>query len=202
MNAGRYTAPFVISATLLASPVAAQTQESREQSAEAPEHVRVGALAGLGFPRLLSVEAMVKLERIFGIGLEYGAMPSMTVYGVHTSFNALAADLRVFPLRGAFFLGLRAGHQTLSADIVDPTYAEISVDSWFINPRIGVLFTFRYGLSLGVEAGVQLPVSSSTTRAGSMSLDIPIVDSMAKVTTALGGGVLPTFDLLRIGFLF
>jgi hypothetical protein len=203
MTAARITAPIVISATLLAFPAAAHAQEeAREKAAQEPEHARVGALAGVGFPRPLSFEAMVKLERIVGIGLEYGLMPAITTYGVHTTFNALAADLRVFPLRGAFFLGLRAGRQSLATDIVEPTYAAIEVDSWFINPRIGLLYTWSFGLSIGVEAGLQIPVSSSTTTSRSFPLDIPIVDSMSRVTNALGAGLLPTVDLLRVGFLF
>ena len=64
------------------------------------DHVRVGPLVGLGLPRPLAIEALVKIERVVGLGIEYSFLPRMNLFGVDTTFYAVAADLRLFPFRG------------------------------------------------------------------------------------------------------
>ncbi len=88
--------------------------DSVDQQGEAPpDHLRLGAIAGVGFPRPLAVEALAVFERTAAVGLEYGVMPSVTIDGVKASLWSLAGDARVLPFRGAFFVGLRAGLQHL-----------------------------------------------------------------------------------------
>jgi hypothetical protein len=208
MYAVRIAASLAILFSLLFAPAVARADARRDpdDTSREPEHLRVGALAGVGFPRPLTIEALAKIERTFGLGVEYGVLPTMNIGGVTTRFSALAADARVFPLRGAFFLGVRAGHQHLGTDatIAIPSYGSIAesitVDTWFINPRLGFLWTWEPGLSLGIEAGVQIPVSSSSS--STVPPGIAAADSITSVTNTLGRGVLPTVDLLRLGFLF
>lgn len=169
-----------------------------------PHKLRVGAIAGVGFPRPLAIEPMVVLSGYVAIGGEYGVLPSMTVDGVTVSLWSLAGDVRVFPFRGAFFVGLRAGHQHVDASttITVAPYGsapeQLSFDSFFVNPRIGFLWTSNAGLTLGVEAGLQIPLTASTDS----SLPLSLVPSAQSAAQTLGGTVLPTVDLLRIGMLF
>jgi hypothetical protein len=62
------------------------------------------------------------------------------------------------------------------------------------------LWTWDSGFTLGMEAGVQLPVS--TTASSSIPTGNPAGDQIASVTKTLGSTPLPTLDLLRAGFLF
>lgn len=171
-------------------------------------HVRFGPIVGVGFPRPLALEGFVKIERLIGIGLEYSFLPSMNIAGVDTRFSALAGDLRVFPFRGAFYIGLRGGHQALAASTtvsvagVGSISQAASAETWFVNPRAGFLWTFKSGLSLGVEAGVQLPINPSFNSSLPNALVPEANATLASVANTLGNGTTPTVDLLRVGFLF
>jgi hypothetical protein len=117
---------------------------------------------------------------------------------------SLAADARVFPFRGAFFIGLRAGYQHLGAattivvSSIGSASEELALDSWFINPRLGFLWISQEGLCFGVEAGLQIPTSNAV----SSTLPLSFVPSIRNTVDSLGGSVLPTVDLLRIGLVF
>ncbi len=167
--------------------------------------LRLGALGGVGFPRPLSVEAMLKIGGYVGLGVEYGVMPTISISGVDTSLWSLAGDLRVFPFRGAFFVGVTAGFKHVegsgsvtAAGVTLPSeYA--ALDSWYVSPKIGFLWTVKYGFTFGIDAGVELPIAStfSTSLPGFMA---SAVQSSGVVQTL--SGPLPAIDLLRLGFLF
>ena len=169
------------------------------------DHFRGGVLGSVGFPRPLAIEGFVKIERILGVGVEYSALPSLSVSGVNTHFWAIAADARVFPFKNAFFIGLRAGRQHLGGDatVTVAPYGSLnetlSVDSTFVNPRLGFLWTWEPGISLGVNIGVQVPVSTSSSN--SLPSQVAIDSRITRVTNTLGRYALPTLDLLQIGVL-
>jgi len=177
---------------------------SERTSEEVSHRPRVGAIAGVGFPRPLSLEAMVKIDDVVGIGAEYGLLPSVTVDNLDTNLWSVAVDARVFPFRNAFFVGLRVGRQHVGASTavtvasiatVDETLA---LDSWFLNPRIGLLWTGTSGLTIGAELGIQIPLSPSVTS----SLPLALVPDAQRTANTLGKTVLPTINLLQIGMLF
>jgi hypothetical protein len=172
---------------------------SPDQGASRP---RVGIIVGVGFPRPLGAEAIVKVDR-FAFGAEYGTLPEVNVGGVYATMWSVAADARVFPFGGEFFVGLRAGrqhvdaHTTISLAQYGAISEALALDSWYLNPRFGILWRSEIGLTLGIEAGVQFPVSPSTTS----SLPLNLVPGAQSAADSLGKAVLPTVDLMRIGFL-
>lgn len=178
------------------------------RSDEDDEHLRIGPVVGVGFPRPFAIEGLVKVERLVAIGLEYSFMPTTKISDVETRFSALAGDLRVFPFRGAFFVGLRAGRSSLSANatinVAQLGTVTQSADAvaWFVNPRVGFLWTWKSGLSLGIDAGVQLPLSASLEKTFPSGVVPEVDDTIRIVSKTLGNGVTPTVDLLRVGFLF
>jgi hypothetical protein len=165
--------------------------------------IEVGVLGGVSFPRPLSIAAMVRLRKTVAVGLEYSLLPKISTADVSTTFYALAGDVRVFPFRNAFFVGLGAGHQHLGATAsvgvaqLGSIGGGVTADTWFVNPRLGFLWTYKWGLTLGLDAGVQIPVATSFTNT------IPSLLSARQEATDLahlfGKDVLPTVDLLRIG---
>ncbi|HEY8040443.1 MAG TPA: hypothetical protein VIF15_11645 [Polyangiaceae bacterium] len=182
--------------------------DNRDQDASRDaEHLRIGALGSVGFPRPLAIEGMVKLERIVALGGEYSVLPPVTVSGVRTTMWAVAADARIFPFGGAFFFGARLGHQHLSADasFTVATAGTISeaftVDSWFLNPRLGLLWTSKPGLTVGIDAGLQIPFSSSQSSTLPPAA-LALAGGATSVPQTLGQSVLPTVDLLELGLLF
>jgi hypothetical protein len=186
-----------------------------EQSSKRTDHVRLGVLGSAGFPRPLSIEGIVKLERVLALGLEYSTLPRSTVSDVHFGCWAIAGSARVFPLRGPFFLGLRAGRQHLSADAAVSGYGytvpiTLGVDTTFLNPQVGFLWTWEPGFTLGVDAGLQIPLSSdtsSTLATSAMPSAVqqavaPVQRSLEGVAGTVGQTVLPTIDLVKVGMLF
>jgi hypothetical protein len=169
------------------------------------EHFRIGVLGGVGFPRPLAIEAMVKVEKMLGLGLEYSALPDLSISGVETSYYAVAGTARFFPFKDAFFIGLRVGRQHVGGDAnvtIAPygTYKEsVTVDSTFLNPRIGFLWTWSPGFTVGIDAGIQVPVGA--TVASSLPAGTQVDKQVMDIAQTLGNSTLPTLDLLKLGIL-
>jgi hypothetical protein len=169
--------------------------------------LQIGAYAGLSFPRPLSIEGMVTYQKLVGVGVEYSVLPELTVSGVHAKLDAVDVELRVFPFRNSLFAALSVGHQRFDATgtVVLPMNLgslpeEVTADTWFVGPRIGFLYTWPWGLSLGMDAGVQIPVASSFT--STVPMGFPGSQTVTAWQHTIGKDVLPTLDLLRAGFLF
>jgi hypothetical protein len=188
------------------APGAAQTSggDTEAQSAvppSTPAPLRVGVIGGMGFPRPLAIEGMAEFSGYVALGIEYGVLPTITVDGVSAGLWSVAADLRVFPFRGAFFLGVRAGRQHVGAatSIAVAPFGSatevLALDSWFLNPRAGFLWTLWGRLALGVEAGVQVPLAPSIAS----SLPLALYPSAQRTIDTLGRSVIPTVDLVRVG---
>jgi hypothetical protein len=179
--------------------------EHEEDGSRRVDHVRIGVLGGVGFPRPLAIEGLVKVERLVVLGLEYSALPTMTISGAQVSFWAAAADVRFFPGRGNFFIGLRAGRQHLGGKgvlTVDPygsVLESVSIATTFLNPRIGFLWTWEPGVTLGIDLGVQLPIAKKIE--STLPSGYPATDEVMRVAHAFGGTALPTVDLIRLGVL-
>jgi hypothetical protein len=179
---------------------AAEPQEHPRAPEPEPRHFRVGAIAGVGFPRPFVFEGLVKLERPVALGVEYSTLPVLNSGGVRAVIWAIAADARVFPFGGAFFVGFNAGFQHLSGSATLPIgTVGLEMDSILVTPRLGLLWTSRAGLTLGVDAGVQIPVSVSTS--SSIPASSRLGDEAMTLAATFGRRALPTIDLLQIGLL-
>jgi hypothetical protein len=179
------------------SPAVAFAGE-RPAPTESREHWSLGAFGGVGFPRPLSVGGMVRIERIAGFGAEYSLLPNMSVSGFDSTFWALAATARVFPFRGAFFLGLAGGRQHVGLTASTPLGAAAQVaDTWFVNPQVGFLKVFHGGLTLGIDAGIQIPVTASYS--SNVPSAIAATSSVFDIAHTVGTSALPTLDLFRLG---
>lgn len=198
-------APAVASAEEHASPA---TERDQPHPDDDTSPLDVGVIGGLGFPRPLALEGVVRVHETVLLGAEYSFLPKTTFSSVDTRLWAAAADLRVFPFKGAFFVGVRGGYQKLSAEATLTaagvgSYTEsVDVGTWFVNPRIGFMWVWK-PLTFGIDAGVQIPLSTTVSRSSLLALASPDLD--AKVTSAsdmLGRTPLPTIDLLRLGLLF
>lgn len=184
-----------VAATAPATP--AEREAQRGQSS-----INVGVLGGVGFPRPLAVEGVLELDRLVLLGIEYSTLPTTTFDGVQANLWALAGDVRLFPFRGGFFVGIRAGRQHLgefaSATItgLGSLSASLGTDTNFINPRLGFLWTW-HALAFGIDAGVQIPLSTSTSTTLPPGITPP--GTIVDLNRVLTQDVLPTVDLLRIG---
>lgn len=189
----------------LAWPSAAGAKQEDDGAAqEGRRALRIGAIGGVGFPHPLAVEPMIELGEMVAIGVEYAVLPTLNIDNVQTSLWSLSGDARFLPFRRIpFFLGLRTGRQHVHGDttLAVAGYGSrtetLDLDSWFLNPRLGFLWTSRDGFTIGVDAGVQIPLSWSTKS----SLPLTLAPSAQQTADTLGSSWLPTVDLLRIGLL-
>lgn len=170
--------------------------------------VDMGVLGGVGFPHPIAIEAVLGLKKTVMIGAEYGFMPTTTIASMSVKMWSAAADLRYFPFQGAFFIGLRGGYQslsgstTLSAESLGSYTESVEVGTWFANPRVGFLWVWK-PFALGIDAGVQIPLSTTVSRCSLLAALSPDADArITSTTNTLGRTVLPTLDLLRLGVVF
>jgi hypothetical protein len=195
-------AACVLAAVICSSTASAQSAPKETEKPRSGDALQVGVLGGVGFPHPFAVEGLVVIDRLLLLGAEYSALPATALAGVQTSLWAVAADARVFPFRGAFFVGVRAGEQhldesaTITINGVGSFSGSTSADTTFINPRIGFLWSWSV-LALGIDAGIQIPLSAST--ASNLPAGVSPPSGVTDVTRTLSQQVLPTIDLLRIG---
>jgi hypothetical protein len=187
-----------------ASPPATEAESRHDDGLFGP--IRIGAFAGIGLPRPLSVEGMLKIGDVVGLGLEYSVLPTVSASGVNATFSAIDADLRIFPLRNGFFVGVAAGRQQFAATStialplgLGSLDERVSGESWFVNPRLGFLWTWSWGLTVGIDAGVQIPVATSFTN--TIPSELAVSQTATDVAHFFGKDVLPTVDLLRLGLM-
>jgi hypothetical protein len=195
------SSPLPASSAVPQAPGRATEAEGVAVEPANPPPLRVGVIGGVGFPRPLAIEALAEIHGYAALGIEYGALPTITVDGVSANLWSVSGDLRVFPLRGAFYLGLRFGRQHVGATtrvamgpFGDATEV-LGLDSWFLNPRAGFLWTLGGGLTFGLEVGVQFPLGPGVTS----SLPLSLYPGAQRSIETLGKSVLPTVDLLRVG---
>lgn len=170
---------------------------------------RVGATVGAGLPSPISGQLLVKYKNVVGANAELGFLPELTLpVGDDVKVKQHMADfsLRAYPFKGAFFLGCGLGFQSLSASAKTTQQgvtgdATATVDTLFLSPRLGFLHRFDFGLAVGMDVGVQLPVSGSTSMSGSVggvALTPPkdAMDVADKVQTT----PIPIVHLLQLGY--
>jgi hypothetical protein len=224
-----------------AAAPAAPPRESPEQPDPEPEDdshgvfgpFRIGPVLSFGLPSLLGFGGMVKLTRYFGAGVNVGLIPEVTFkyYGeAKVSYQDYSLYGHIHPFGGGFFLGAQVGYARVRgtyATTVDlraytgmyPGLPEqlaytsrATVQTLVLTPEIGYFHIFGSGFSLGVDAGLQLPIAPSeiTFQRGATAAGLPseLADRAfapfdQKVRTTLekvGRTILPAAHF-RVGFL-
>lgn len=173
----------------------------------------LGATVGAGVPSPISGQVLVKYKKVIGLNAEYGFLPTLTLPGgdnIQVSQHMADFGLHVYPFKGAFFLGCGMGFQNLSASATTTQQvqgqsvtgqATASVDTVFVSPRLGFLHRFDFGLAIGMDVGVQIPVSGSTTISGSadgVALTPP--KGATDVAHTIQTTPIPIIHLLQLGW--
>ncbi len=181
---------------------------SEARRGRAPETIRLGVIGGVGFPRPLAVEGLMKFRELAAVGIEYGFLPSTQIGGVEAELWAIALDARLFPFENGFFVGVRGGRQVLDARATfelapfGRRSESVRAETWFFNPRAGFLWTWQSGVTFGIDAGVQIPIGATASTTLPAGLSSSVDGIVATTTAVLGNRVTPTVDLLRLGVLF
>ena len=199
---------------------------------------RIGPVIGVGLPAFLSFGGAIKLTKYFGAGVTYGIVPEIqfAYYGDATvSYQGANIYGHIHPLGGGFFLGAAIGYAHVRGtygtelDLGDyrlllppgtptrlPYESDGTVEMLVLTPEFGYFFTFKSGFTMGVEAGIQIPVAPSEIHFDSrIEADLPpevrqaVNDSFVEPADArvrdtlerVGQTVLPTIGI-KMGWLF
>ncbi len=170
---------FLAAVLLLALPARAAEPE------DDPGKFRVGVNLGIvSIPRLINVEGYARLHPYIGVSGGWSTFPKFasdmilrwagaktdTTDANLNEFQAWEIALRVYPMRGVFFIGVGFGQQVIDGAVTElqagspfgPT-ATARVQSWVITPRIGWQWVWRDGLAVGLDVGAQFVLSHDDT---------------------------------------
>jgi len=200
---------------------AAVTPDSRsaipyeaQQSTGSRLPIHFGATAGVSLPRPLAAHVYARAFGFVAVGFSYSdfpafiANPLLSVAGLKNGqttvnldqFSAYEGDLRVFPFFGDLFVGAGLGRQTFKASMTQSTTlgnfnGSVAVSTTYVAPRLGYLWTFGPGLTVGMDAGVQLKLSSDAQINLPPGSPADMQSQAQRVVDIFGNGPLPSFHL-------
>ena len=82
---------------------------------------------------------------------------------------------------------------------IDTSFAALAGDARY-NPRAGFFWMWKSGLAIGMDFGVQIPLSSDVS--STLPSNVVADRRVTSITSTFATDVIPTFDLLRIGMAF
>jgi hypothetical protein len=178
-----------------------------QASEESHRTLRVGLTVGLiSIPRPISVEVQVKLWDWFGVGASYNYLPGfvsdllLNAYDIHNvtvTSTSWELALRAYPFRGSFYLGTNIGVGSVTASTTGNLQAaRADVTNPFITPRLGWLWIFGSGFTLGFDLGVQIPLGKSAITFEPPQVDIKETRDAAN---QIGESLLPVLNF-RVGY--
>ena len=155
------------------------------------------------FPPSLTVGAEIKVVGYLGASFEYGLWPQNTsVSNYSINFKSWSAGLRVYPFRGAFFVGAALANYNLNfvqAATAVQSATTLNLKSTTLGPQIGWKWTFDFGLFLGLNLGYGFSLNYASPLVGASGTNLQTVKSDAD--SYLKPGV-PLLTLLELGWLF
>lgn len=124
----------------------------------------------------------VKAWDWLGFAFDYSYIPQVSVSQYAFGGNSWDANLKFYPLRGAFFVGVNTGTQQLRASRTQ-TMATVDVtltgtnSIFFLSPTLGWEWVSKSGFLLGFELGAQIGLSVTT--AISDNIDNAVIEASA-----------------------
>jgi len=189
-----------------------------QQSSGSGLPVHFGATVGLSLPRPLDAQLYVRAFGFVSVGLSYSDFPSfvadplLSAAGLKNGqttvrldrFSAWEADVRVFPFAGNFFVGSGLVWQSFKSSVTQSTTfgnfdGSVAVSTTYATPRVGYLWTVGPGVVLGVDAGVQLKLSSDAQVTLPPGAPSDMQSQADRVVDVFGHYPLPSMHL-RVGW--
>jgi hypothetical protein len=172
----------------------------------APRRVRfTGTIGAVSLPRVLSVELLARFRKtndpawdLFALGASLDYLPPGVVnFGEKTTLSWLQVgpEGKFFPWRW-LFVGARIGYQFSRADSEKfGSEVDYITTSAFVAPKVGALYTFASGLTIGGDLGATIPLFAGT----SIESDGTSDSNARKASKTFGMFVMPSLSL-RVGW--
>jgi hypothetical protein len=170
----------------------------------------------VSLPRPLSAGLEVKWWDLLGVSGSYGFLPEIKISGVTFKTSGTEGRFKIYPFRGAFYLGVGFGSQTFTGSKTE-TIQTISVTGTisqknnFVAPQLGWNWTWDSGFFMGLDLGVQLSMSRTTTFTTNQDSNALITASaeyqtlqtdVNKMADLIGKTPLPLLTLIKVGYFF
>jgi len=165
-------------------------------------------------PRPFSFGAESKWIDLLGLSASYGFLPQITLSSVSLKISGYDVRFKIYPFRGSFFLGVGYGKQSFTGSSTQDisavsTTVNVTQDNTFIAPQMGWNWVWNSGLFMGVDLGVQLSMSHTTTVTDNVNALIQLTPQYAQMRSdiiknadLIGKTPLPLLTLIKIGYLF
>jgi len=211
----KFTAVVLVmlsSISLLAAPGSAEADYGKK-SGVLPDFVFGPKITALGTPVPFRVGAETKWDNFLGASFDWGFLPSLSFSNVSVKLNGWNFAARLYPWKGAFYAGVAFGSQTFTGAqtgtvVGVPTTVTLTFNSTYLAPQVGWRWVWDSGFFLGMELGVQIPIStsSSVTSDNELGKGTPayaqLQSQINDKATTFGNNPLPHFALLQLGYFF
>jgi hypothetical protein len=175
----------------------------------------LGPTVGVGAPDGARVGIFAKWRGIVAAGGAFSLLPETRLPGIDASVVRVSGEAfaRVHPFRGAFFLGVAGGYAQTKGTMTEQRTAFRQVQNVqthayasavYIAPHLGFQWMLPMGMTIGMDAGVEIPVASTspTFDASKYGLVVPIdgKGSAADATRFVASMPVPVIHLLELGY--
>jgi hypothetical protein len=175
--------------------------------------VRLGPTVGFGAPDGMRFGLFATWKGLLGAGGALSTVPTIAAGPAQISRFSAEGFLRVHPFRGAFFLGLAGGMARTEGAMTQVVTADSSrvdlktvASVVYLAPHAGFRWMLPFGMTVGFDAGVELPiVSSGPTYQATHGKDVQQVEGKGIVASAMTFAAtkpVPVVRLLEIGYAF
>ena len=201
---------LILAATLAATPQAQEDLEWVAGKEEAPATKTAGLIPYVLFGPKISLLTLpspglgveVKIWQLIGLSADYGFVPRLNISGVDYQYGSLQGSLKIFPFRGAFFVGGVIGKYRFIASQKngDLTTSETTIDCTYLGPQLGWRWVSRSGFFTGMDFGYgfSLKYTSTLTPPGSSGTPADIKKNADKY---LEKGI-PLLGFFQLGWFF
>ncbi len=160
----------------------------------------------IGFIQPATVGIEAKYANLVGLSVDYGFVPEFTLPSstVSVKWSSWNVGAKVFPFRGAFFLGATLGGRSFTGKNADPSgTAEVTVSSTYVAPELGWRWVARSGLFFGMEFGWQFVLSyTAEGKLNGVPAPPDVNKSLHDAAKFIGEQGLPQVGLFTVGYLF
>lgn len=175
-----------------------------------------GIIPGILFGPKLSIVSLptpavgieVKAYQLLGASFDYGFIPDFTVSNVTLGLKTWNVAAKVYPFRGAFFLGATLGAYTFTgkSTVTDANgqsvAAKLDVSATFIGPELGWRWVWRSGFFTGLDLGWQFPLNYKSTLDVAGGVPAGTIKDVRDNADKYVKSGLPALGLFQLGWFF
>lgn len=209
-----FVLPFSVNAASKeAAPVEEKSNESHStygaENPLIPDFAFGPALTLLGLPTPLRFGLETKYLNTVGLSFDYGLIPTIPIDTVTVGLTSWNITAKYYLFQRAMYVGVGFGTQVFTGTSTDTNVnltVTATVTTTFLSPHIGWRWVWPSGFFYGMEVGVQVPLTNSTSTTSNnpaLNSTPEFVDLSNQIDTnarLLGRTPLPLVTLVQVGW--